>query len=345
VIATYAIGKGETGLGTSWPYVLSVSLAALWIATLLNVVGVGTGKWLQNVGGIATYIPGVLLVALGVIAIATHPPANAFSLRALVPDVRDLSTLNLWGSIAFAFAGLELSSTMGDEVRNASRSLPRSIYISAPLIAGAYILGTVAILWLIPTGSINIVSGFIQGIDVGGRALSPALVWLAPAAAALYTVSNVGGVGAWLSGPARVAFAIGLDRYFPAAFARVHPRWGTPYVAIVVQALLATLFLLFSVLGKGSTVERVYLILLDTQILIYFIPYLYLFAILLRQRPRTAGRTLAAISGLGVTAFAMIVAATPPADAAAAFELKVLGGAAGFIGLGLVVYWRGRGRR
>ena len=81
-----------------------------------------------------------------------------------------------------------------------------------------------------------------------------------------------------------MAFVIGLDRYFPKAFGAVHPRWHTPYVAILVQATLATIFLLLSVLGKGTNVEDVYLILLDTQILIYFIPYLYLFIVFLIHR-------------------------------------------------------------
>ena len=90
-------------------------------------------------------------------------------------------------------------------------------------------------------------------------------------------IGNIGGVGAWLTGPARVAFVIGLDRYFPPAFGRVHPRWRTPYVAILTQAVLATLFLLLSVLGKGTTVERAYLVILDTMLLVYFIPYIYLF--------------------------------------------------------------------
>jgi amino acid transporter len=52
VIATFAIGKGDSALASSWTYVLSVTLACLWLAVLLNIVGVGTGKWLQNAGGI-----------------------------------------------------------------------------------------------------------------------------------------------------------------------------------------------------------------------------------------------------------------------------------------------------
>ena len=356
VIATYAIGKGGSSLGESWAYVLSVSLAALWIAAALNIVGLGTGKWLHNVGGVAAYVPGVILILLGLAAMLMHPTANAFTAATVAPNVTDLSTLNLWASIAFAFAGLELSSTMGEETANPKRDLPRAIVISAPLIAAAYILGTLSVLWLVPTTDINIVSGFLQAISVGSAAASPALVWLAPVAAMLYTLANVAGVGAWLSGPARVAFVIGLDRYFPPAFGKVHPQWRTPYVAILVQAVLATIFLFVSQLGKGSTVEHAYLVLLDTQLLVYFIPYVYLFLCLLRQARSAsgpgqlpggrAGATLAGVCGLAITVFAMIVASIPPADAPSrfAFGAKVIGGAAGFVALGGVIYWRASGK-
>ena len=355
VIATFVIGKGESGLASNWTYVLSATLVCLWLAVLMNIVGVGTGKWLQNAGGIGTYIPGVVLISLGAVSLFSgHPSANPITAQNVVPDLRHMAGLNLWASIAFAFAGLELSSAMGGEVRDPRRTLPRAILISAPLIAIVYILGTGALLRLVPSGDVNIVSGFLQATTVGARAISPALWWLAPLCAVAYTVGNIGGVGAWLTGPARVAFAIGLDRYFPPAFGRIHPKWKTPYVAILVQASLATVFLLVSLLGKGTTVEKAYLIILDTQLLIYFIPYVYLFIsfMLHRRTPAAAdtvqvpggavGAGMVGMSGLLVTLFAMGVAIVPPADELQPllFEVKVVGGALAFIILGGVVYWR-----
>jgi amino acid transporter len=122
VIATYAIGKGDSALASSWTYVLSATLVCLWLAVLMNIVGVGPGKWLQNVGGLGSYIPGVILIVLGLAAVVMRPSANAFTRERLIPDVTELSTLNLWASIAFAFAGLELSSTMGEETANPQRT-------------------------------------------------------------------------------------------------------------------------------------------------------------------------------------------------------------------------------
>src|ERR1043166_2805336 len=357
VIATFIFGKGGTALSDNLVYVLPVTLGTLWIATLINIAGVGTGKWLQNAGGIGTYVPGLILILLGVYGAMTTPSANEFSVATLKPDLNNLPALNLLASIAFAFAGLELASTMGDEVENSRRNLPRSILISAPLIAVIYIVGTAAVLWRLPNKDVNVVSGFLQAIKAGAENLSPELAWVAPLCAVLYSVGNLGSVGAWLIGPARVAFVIGLDRYFPKAFGAVHPRWHTPYVAIVVQAALATVFLLLSVAGKGTNIEDVYLILLDTQILIYFIPYLYLFIVFLihRRRGQSSGDVVLApggliggwftgLSGTIITLFAMIIATIPPPDVGDAllFRLKVIGGALGFILIGGLIYWRAR---
>jgi glutamate:GABA antiporter len=353
VIGTYMIGRGDTSLMENWTYILIATLASLWLAVWLNIVGLKTGRWLQNVGAVGTYIPGAVLIGFGLHALLTRGPATPITLDTLTPNLRDMSALNLWASIAFAYAGLELCSVMGDEVKDPRRTLPRSIYIAAPFIAFLYIAGTASVLWLVPSSEVHVVSGFFQAIAAGARDLG-GLAWIIPVAATFYVLGNVGGIGAWLTGPARVAFVIGLDRYFPPAFGRVHPRWKTPYVAILTQAVLATIFLLLSVLGKGTTVEKAYLIVLDTMLLVYFIPYIYLFICYLVVRLQesrltggragTAGAWLTGLGGLLLTLGAMLVATIPPSDTADPwlFRLKVIGGAALFVVLGGLIYWRGR---
>jgi len=353
VVGTYVIGQGETGLADNWHYVLPATLVALWLAVLLNILGLRTGRWLQNVGAIGTYLPGVILVALGAYAFFTRPSATPMPLETLVPDLSSRTRLNLWASIAFAFAGLELCAVLGGEVKEPRRTLPRSILISAPLIAFLYIAGTTSVLWLVPAGQVNIVSGFLQALAAGARDIGIGAGWLAAVAAGMYVVGNIGGVGAWLTGPARVAFVIGLDRYFPPAFGRVHPKWQSPYVAILTQAVLATLFLFLSVLGKGTTVEKAYLVILDTMLLVYFIPYLYLYACFLRARMRERGTgsllssrpaaLVIGVCGFAFTLFAMAIAMVPPdAHEAGLFLAKVVGGAGLCVAVGGWIYWRGR---
>src|SRR5215210_6162950 len=354
VIATYAIGRSDTGLMDDWTYILLATLTALWLAVLINIVGLKTGRWLQNIGAIGVYVPGAVLIGFGVHAMLTRASATPLTLSTITPNLSNMSQLNLWASIAFAYAGLELCAVMGDEVKDPRRTLPKSIYIAAPFIAFLYIAGTASLLWLVPTGEVHIVSGFFQAMAAGARDFG-GLLWIVPAAAVFYVIGNIGGIGAWLMGPARIAFVIGLDRYFPPAFGRVHPRWKTPYVAILTQAVLATVFLLLSVLGRGTTVEKAYLVLLDTMLLVYFVPYLYLFVayLIVRLREPSApaeswwrgkgAGTVVGLAGLLLTVLAMTVATLPPSDTEPwLFRLKVIGGAALFGGVGGVVYWRAR---
>ncbi len=342
VIATYVTGQEGSGLMENRGYVFIATLAMLWLATGVNIVGLSTGKWLQNIGAIGSYLPGLVLLGLGAWAAFHGPPATPFSAPSLLPDFSDFNQLNLWASVAFAFAGLELAPSMGGETADPTRNLPRSVYISAPLIAGLYILGTASVLYLVPAGEVNVVSGFLQAIAAGAGGVA----WLIPLAAAMYVVGNLGNVGAWLVGPARVALMIGLDRYFPPAFGRIHPTWKTPYVAILIHASLATVFLLLASLGQGSTVERVYLILLSTMVLVYFIPFLYLFLAYIVLRPGRLGirRLLVGAAGFCLTAFAMILAMIPPPGTTDlwTYELKVVGGALGSILFGGIFYLRGR---
>lgn len=362
VIATYVFGYGGTELENNLTYVTITTLVCLWIAVVVNILGIGTGKWLQNAGGIGTYIPGAVVILSGIYAWFTQPAANPMTASDLLPKSTDYDSLNLWISIAFAYAGLELSATLGDEVENPRRNLPRSIYISAPLIAVMYFLGTASVLWLVKGQDINVVSAFLQATENGLSKMSPSLKWVVPVCAALYTIGNIGGVGAWLSGPARVAFAIGLDRYFPPAFSKIHPRWRTPYVAILVQATIATVLLLAYVAGKqggARQVEKVYLILLSAQVLIYFIPYLYLFVVFLLHRRReglpadvvaapggTLGAYAVSFSGLAVTLFAIVLTFVPPPDTSAwEFESKMIGGVVALLAFGGILYWRANRRK
>jgi amino acid transporter len=358
VAATYVIGQGQTGLADNWTYVLPFTLIGLIAAIGLNVVGVGTGRWLQNIGGISVFVPGLVLISLGLYRFFSGTSEMTITFAQLKPDLTDLPMLNLWATIAFAFAGLELSSTMASEIKDAGRNLPRSIYISAPFVAGIYILGTCAMLWLVPREAINVVAGPLQGIENG---VGKHGAWLVSLLALLLAVARIGGVGAWLVGSSRVAFVVGLDRYFPAAFSRIHPRWHTPHVAIIVQGVIAVVFLLLSVLGKGTTVETAFLILIDMSLLIYFVPYLYLFVCFVvhcwrRRGLRLAipgGRFGALIAGLfggGITLFAMAVAMIPPPGSTDIFlhEAKLGGGSLFLVAVGLLIYWRarqGRGER
>jgi amino acid transporter len=205
-------------------------------------------------------------------------------------------------------------------------------------------------MWALPPEKISIIAGVNQAIAGAGAAHG--MPWLGPPVALLMTLAGIGGLGAWLIGSARLLFVGGMDRLLPPAFARMHPRWSTPYVALLVQAGLAAVFILAAT--QGSSVHTAYLILVDATAILLFIVYLYMFAAGIKLRGRIAQMPEAiaipggvagsvAINGLGfLTALgAVVLALIPPSDTGdkTDFFLKVIGGTIGFIVTGLVLYW------
>jgi glutamate:GABA antiporter len=353
-MSAYIIGGRGVVLAQDRTFLLTVSLAMLLVAVVLNIIGLNIGKWLQNAGGVGTYVPLVMLAAVALIVCLRHGSATHFTVANMMP-AWNWDTVNFWSQIAFAFTGLELVSAMSEEVRDPRRTLPRAVFAAGALIALMYIAGTFAVLALVPAADLDPQSGVFHAITLGSVALG--FGFLGIVAAMLVTVGNAGGVGSTVAGIARVPFVVGIDRYLPAAFGKIHPRWKTPWVSILVQAIVSGAILLLSQI-RSQTVIEAYQLVVDAAIILYFIPFLYMFAAIIRlasRRDRTenthavlvpGGRTGVWICGsLGfvVVLIGILFSLVPPGDAANkfVFELKLVGGTAASILLGLILYWRG----
>ncbi len=343
-IAAYAAGPRFVRLGDDPWFIAALSLAGLWIAVGMNLVGLRVGKRLQNLGGYGTWIPASIFVLLALASLVTRGSATPFSARGLLPASFDLPSINLFATMTFALAGLELAPTLGDEIHDPAATLRRGIVVSGFAVVAMYVLGTAAMLVALPHQTVSITNGMPQATAALVERLGAP--WLAPAAAIvaiLLVLGNLGGVGAWLAGSARLPFVAGVEGALPPAFGRIHPRWQTPYVGLLVQGALATVFVVASLVG--STVKNAYLVLTQTTLILFFIPYLYLFAAYLRlRRARTAGTALTGIVGLAAVAFSIVLGFVPPADEAHPwlYEAKVTGGVIGFMALGLLLAGRGR---
>ena len=346
-------GPKYAWLADNKAYTLGTSLGLLAIAVILNLIGLNIGKWLQNAGGVGTYVPLLMLLGLGGYIALHHGSATHFSWKSALP-VWNWDTVNFWSQIAFAFTGMELVCAMSEEVREPRKTFPRAIYSSAVLIALIYILGTVAVLVLLPAEQVDVRNGVFQAISSGAIPLG--IAWFGILAALLVTVGNAGGVGATVAGVARVPFVAGIDRYLPAFFGKIHPRWKTPWISILVQAGISGVILVLA--QSSTTLKTAYLFLVDMAVILYFIPFLYMYvaSIKLAYRPdRGAGEQavlipggktgvwIAGLLGFTVTLGSMALAAIPPDTATSKiwFELNIVFWTAVMIGIGLLLYWLG----
>lgn len=348
----YLFGDTYLHLGADPVYVGCVSLGTLWLVTALNIFGLQRAKWIQNIGGLATWMAIVLLLVVGGMYVMRFGSAHEFSTQKLLPDFTNLAILPFFAMVAFSFGGLELAPVMAGEIQNPKRTIPRAIGISSIIIGLLYILGTLMLVFTVGEDEVGIIEGVVQAFFAVSSAFEvPALRIVGTLLVAL---GALGLFASWLTGNARIPYVIGLEDYLPKAFATVHPRWGSPHISLIAQAVVITLLLLASLFG--STIKDAYMVVLDMSIILYFIPFLYMFAAFAWHLRRDTGASgifrtlkrsswtvwLIAFLGFGTTIFSLVISTVPSGDIEnkPLFVLKVVGGAALLIGLGLVAYWR-----
>lgn len=356
VFALYVFGLRFANLEKSPTYTTTAAVSLLAVALVFNIVGMKSGRWVQNIGGIAQWVPSGILLLVGVVALLRFGSATPMPPASLVPDFAALPTILFFANLCFGFAGLELAPMLASEVVEPRRTFPRATVISGLTIAACYLLGTLSLLWSLPPGEISIISGVNQAVTKAGAHIG--LPWLGPPTALLMTLAGLGGVGAWLVGSARLLFVGGLDRYLPPIFGATHPRWKTPWFALLFMAILSAIFIVASSLG--GTVERAYRILVNATLIIYFLPYLYMFAAAVKMRLEIARQPEAvpvpggAIGswiwnslGFLTTLVAIVLALIPPADTTdrGGFFLQVALGSFGFVVAGFVLYALAERRR
>jgi glutamate:GABA antiporter len=264
-------------------YYLLFTAGMLTLITVLNVLGLGIGKWFNNVGALGMALPVLILIALGLMSFLRFGSATHFTWSGAVPRMQ-LRDLIFWSTIFFAFSGCECASFMGDEIKDARRVVPRALVLAGAVITVGYIAGTVAMLVALPANSISGLGGFMTAIAVLCRRLG--LAGLIVPVAILVGISNVGAAAAYLSSTARLPFVVGIHQYLPVVFGRIHPRWKTPYVALIAYGLAGILFGILS--QAGTSVKATYDLLVSMSLITYFIPYLFVFASVIRLQSRPA---------------------------------------------------------
>jgi amino acid transporter len=349
--ALFIFGQKFNALQNSAAYFIIFSMIALVLAAGLNVVGLNIGKWLHNLGALGLWIPGIVLVGMGIAAGVLFGSATSFTAQSFVPSTH-LRDIIFWSTIAFSLSGLESASMLGDEIEDARRNIPRALVIAGVLITILYIAATVALMIALPPQEIQSMQGIIHAITLVATKLG--IPWIAAGIALLITFGGLGQAGAWFAAAGRLPFVIGIDRRLPPAFAKIHPKWGTPYVALLVQAAIAAVFIFAG--QAGTSVSGAYNVLVSMSVIAFFIPYLFMFAAMIKLQREPAGpdvirvpggtRVAIALAAVGFTTTTIAIGlAMLPADDEPNKPLaviKIVGLSAAMIAFGVGLYVVGR---
>jgi glutamate:GABA antiporter len=345
-VSVFVLGPGHASLADSRSFALAASLALLAILVVLNIVGLGVGKWINNIGGIGTLVAAGLLVGLGAIVwLRFGTSMNSADFH--IPQ-NPRFVFNSFGVICFGLVGLELASVMGDEIENPDRALPGAVAWGGILSGLLYLGTTLTLLIAVSKQDINVLQGIVQAVS--HMATKVGVGWLVAPFAFLLSLSIAGIGSAWLGGSARIPFVAGLDSYMPSWMGKVHPKYATPHAALIVHATVSMVLVVLNFVLVGSSVQESFQRLLSLAVVLQLIPFLYMFGALLKITFREPfvrghyGRTtllLTGLSGFLTTTLGIVLAFFPAQQISSisSYEVWMFGGTLFFIGLAATFFF------
>ena len=344
-VSVFVLGPSHAGLADNRTFALVASVVLLSLLVILNVVGLGVGKWINNLGGIGTFIAAFLLMGLGVI-VCLKFGTNIHWADFQVP-ANPRFVLNSFGVICFGLVGLELASIMGDEIENPRKTLPGAVAWGGLLSGFLYIGATLTLLVAVDKNSISVLQGIVQAVS--HMASRVGVAWIVAPFAFLLSLSIAGIGSAWLGGSARIPFVAGLDSYMPSWLGKIHPKYATPYAALIVHASVSLILVIANFLATGG-VQESFQRLLSLAVVLQLIPFLYIFGALLKiavdakfVRGHYGKGTLifAGVSGFITTILGIALAYFPAQQITSllSYEIWMIGGTLLFIGLAAFFFY------
>ena len=210
-----------------WPsHAHAVAVAAVAALTALNYRGVQKSALLTRV--IVTVVVAVLAGVVVTLATSGHAdPARVTLTGGHVGGV-----LQAAGLLFFAFAGYARIATLGEEVRDPARTIPRAIRLSLAIALAVYVIVAVTLLAVLGTGLATSKAPLADAVHAVGAG------WFEPVVRAGAAVAALGSLLSLILGVSRTGLAMARDGHLPSALATVHPRFGVPHRAEVAVGTL-----------------------------------------------------------------------------------------------------------
>jgi basic amino acid/polyamine antiporter, APA family len=275
--ANYAVALANLDLRATVP----LAMSAVVVLTGINYVGVQPGAVTQNIFTVLKLAALGVLILVGLLVRGGRPlePASP-------PALQGSLTLAIGSALVpvlFSYGGWQQTNFIAGEIRNPERNLPRAIVTGVAIVVVVYVLANVA--YLRALGAQGLAASTAPAADAMGRLLGPAGTTFIALAIA---VSTFGFLDLVILVTPRVYQTMASDGLFFPSMAKLHPKYRTPSVALIVQAIWA-LALVYS--GEYEALAA-YVVFGDWIFFGLAASTLLVF----RQRDRVAGAPLPAIS-------------------------------------------------
>jgi amino acid transporter len=345
----YALPSAAAGAaGHKW-IITAASVFLIAILMLIAHVGLGVGKWVTNAGSFLT----ILVISL----LAVIPFAHSW--RGSIPHYRPLRlvapglslfNLSVFSKMTFgALCGFEYVAIFGGESRNPARNVTRAIFITAPLIAALYILGTSGILAFVTPETVDVIAPIPQALTLGLHSAAFARI-VVPLAILLLFSNYLASFCINFTANTRLPMVAGWDHLLPKWFTRLHAIHRTPVNSILFLGGVTLAASIGVLIGVGE--QEAFSLLQIWGFTFYGLAYLVLFAVPLLARKNSGLRPrlwlkVAAVSGFVVTLLFVLLSAFPiiPVVSQSAYTAKTVAVIVGANLVGVFIYYSNRRSR
>lgn len=226
------------GIATNNLVSFLISSGILWLFTFINCLGV---KQAGYIGIISTILKIAVIVVFVIVAIIGFEPTYLKTYSS--ESVRGLSSLPAAIAVTlWSFIGLESASISGGEIKNPEVNIKKSTFLGTAFVAVIYLVISILAMGSLPQGELAASSAplatiinQITGATWGGGFIALGII-----------ISATGALSGWVLTTARLSFAAGEDGIFPNFFAKVHPRYQTPYTSLIITGICTNLILILN---------------------------------------------------------------------------------------------------
>ncbi len=352
----YVIGPDAGWMEDSAALITALNVVLLCFMFVVNRRGFSLARWVAHFG---TFVFVAVILLAGALLFfhpagarpAAAPLPPAFSLHA---PVMTLLAVNLFAKLTFqGLTGLEQVGVFAGETRTPGRSILRSAWIAAPLIAVIYITVTGALLTYTPAADVDLNGPVPQLLAAafggGARAMSLGRM-LGAGTNVAFAIATIAQFAVIVAETSRLPMVAAWDHLLPPAFTRLHPRYATPTLSLATIVAIAFAFAVAATIGANT--DEAFQVMSVGANVCYGVYYVLMFAVPLvvgtRFSPRPDLRPgpllrLACVAAIAVTLGSIGFALIPvvPVASPASFAAKVAAPCIMVNAVGALLYWRG----
>lgn len=344
----FAYGLNNPNLSDNKIYICIFSIVFIWLLTFANMKGFNISKKINNFSSVFAFAITGLLVGLALYWIfgLKQPVQTHYTLGSMIPKFSDLNSLVFFSTMIFALAGLELPPSLIGKIRDPEKNFPKAILVASIVLPVLFILGTTSLTIVMKPDKIGLTTGMINAIEVVCNAGN--IHWFVIIVAFATLMFRVGSINAWLLSPI-VMFIENSKNILPKWFTKIDKENNTPKNALIFQAIFISLLTLMAY--SMPTAESAYWLIAAMGTILYFIPFMAMFAALIKlrkkypdkkRRYKVPGGFTVPIIGFLVVVIGAFLTCLPPTGVNVGeilkYEFKLIGGAVVFIAIGYIFY-------